>query len=425
MENVSISDIDSKLSKNFIRSPIKEITDVIGTLTKALDKALCSRNDIKSDHNLRRYNEIFEEDVDLPKETKEKWPPEACSCKDETCSNCTSYCKRICWHRNSLTHWNCDSVNDTSVTSLNVLCDGKYDCYDESDEKECFSDNVHGKFEAHKIFTELTDSLKLKAAKDYKREKNKVWTLVNTLSSLEKLSLNSNPNPTTLKEHRDKCFELIEAIYSDVIKHTSYAYEAEDVYIFLLSVNQQLGAILKRIGTGNKKIISDSCFCRKGKCAATFCTRRCQKACVIEPKLTRYLCENDNKSIDIENICDGKSDCPQQDDETRCSKDICRSHHITMLQHKVQDVGIKQKGTAMGELLTTWKTKVLATLKVAEKSGRPARRILKDLVKEMLQDLVLTYGSVEEYRRKNNNYAVQEFTDIAETIVDTLRSCDK
>ncbi|CAK1541303.1 unnamed protein product [Leptosia nina] len=271
----------------------------------------------------------------------------------------------------------------------------------------------------------MTDSLKIKANKEYKVARKTILILINALFDLQKLSLNSNPDPALLKEYRQRCFSLISRIYSQLLKHTSYPNEAEELYKFLLSINQQTGDIIKRIGTGNKKIISDECFCREDKCAASVCSRKCQKACAVKPRLTKYVCSGNNKSVDIDHICDGFNNCPMKDDEQDCRQDICRSYHLAILRLKVEKVGSKQKGTAMGEVLSTWKAKVISTLKVAERTGKPTPKIIKDIIKDILRDLVVTYGSVEEYRRKDNHYALQEFSDIAKSIQDAVRSCGR
>ncbi|CAF4906812.1 unnamed protein product [Pieris macdunnoughi] len=396
---------------------INEITDVLSTLTMALDKAFCSNK------NTRRFNKILDEEDPWP---TDKWPPTSCPCLQGPCQNCTYPCKRICWHKSSLLNWNCESVNQSSMVPLSVICDGKIDCFDESDEKGCFLATTHGKFAAHKNFIEVTDALKLKASKDYKAERNKIWVLIHAVYDLEKISLKPNPNPASLKEHRNECFNLITMVYTELLKHTSYAFEAEELYQFLLNINQQLGTIIKQIGTGNKKVISGGCFCREEKCAVSYCTRKCKKACAVELKFTKYYCLGKlNKSIDIDKICDGTPDCSLEDDERDCKKEMCRNHHLRLLQFKIEDVGVKQKGTSMGEVLSTWKEKVINTLKVAEKSGKPTPKVIKEIVKGALRDLVMTYGSVEEYRRKNNNYALDEFTLIAQNVLDTVRSCSK
>lgn len=110
---------------------------VISSLALKLDGALCSN---KLSFDTRRSNDLF--DLDLENEFKESvGSTKSCNCNEEFCDNCTYYCKLICKKKFSLTNWNCESLNGTDTVSLNLLCDGKLDCYDESDEKGCNSGN--------------------------------------------------------------------------------------------------------------------------------------------------------------------------------------------------------------------------------------------------------------------------------------------
>ncbi|VVD05695.1 unnamed protein product [Leptidea sinapis] len=102
---------------------------------------------------------------------------------------------------------------------------------------------------------------------------------------------------------------------------------------------------------------------------------------------------------------------------------VCRSHHLNLLRNKIQEVGTKQKGTAVGELLSTWKMKVIPAIKIGENEGRPTHKRIKDIVNSINNDLLATYGSVQDYRRSGSNYALSDFLSISHTIVDTIRSC--
>lgn len=110
---------------------------VISSFALMLDGALCSN---KLSFDTRRSYDLF--DLDLDNEFKESiGSTKSCNCNEELCDNCTHYCKRICKQEFSLTNWKCESLNGADTVSLNLLCDGKLDCFDESDEKGCNSGN--------------------------------------------------------------------------------------------------------------------------------------------------------------------------------------------------------------------------------------------------------------------------------------------
>ncbi|XP_050680428.1 uncharacterized protein LOC126976227 [Leptidea sinapis] len=304
------------------------------------------------------------------------------------------------------------------------LCDGVVDCPDHSDEIQCQEQDVAlSKFEAHKIFNEINKSLNLKAAKDYKMIKETIIVLLNVIENIQRLITKSNPSPEKIKRYRRQYFSSLSDMYTKLINHSSFPYESEAIYSYLITLNQQMVSVLKYTSTGNKKILSNSCFCKQGICPVPGCSAKCQKICSAQSNFTQYHCTASDKFIHIHQICDGKHDCPGKDDELNCKKDVCRSHHLNLLRNKIQEVGTKQKGTAVGELLSTWKMKVIPAIKIGENEGRPTHKRIKDIVNSINNDLLATYGSVQDYRRSGSNYALSDFLSISHTIVDTIRSC--
>jgi hypothetical protein len=71
---------------------------------------------------------------------------------------------------------------------------------------------------------------------------------------------------------------------------------------------------------------------------------------------------------------------------------------------------------------------VISTLKIAENSYRPTPTTIRDIVNDILNDLTMAYGSMEENtyaRRSNNDYILQEFSDISQIVIESLRSCGR
>lgn len=67
---------------------------------------------------------------------------------------------------------------------------------------------------------------------------------------------------------------------------------------------------------------------------------------------------------------------------------------------------------------------VISNLKVLEKYERFTPQTLKRAIEDMIRDLVVTYGSVENYRR-SNDYALPVFEMIAQLMLESIKSCRK
>ena len=64
-------------------------------------------------------------------------------------------------------------------------------------------------------------------------------------------------------------------------------------------------------------------------------------------------------------------------------------------------------------------------IKIAEKDSRPKPKIFKNIIKDILTSLVVTYGSVDYYRRNSKEYGLPEFQNIAQLLIENMKLCGK
>ncbi|KAG6444995.1 hypothetical protein O3G_MSEX003701 [Manduca sexta] len=417
----------NELNKNIIKKTVNEVALVVTSLANALDGSLCARRfgyDNIEEAALKYSGDVSADEAFDQVSGSVSGTMRSCVCNGMACANdtCIDLCEQVCWQRFSLGRWPCRSVDDSPSISLDSICDGKLDCYDETDETGC-SLGSYSKFEAGNMYNNV---LKLISAKTRIQEYHFVLPdlliLYNEVKLIQKLSVQREVEIINIKIAREKCFSTINLIYGAFLNLNDVE-KLNNGYEFLSSVSENLINAMKRSRTGNDRIISsDRCLCTGSRCAMIRCSKRCTRACSVEPQLTRYHCGNSklNEIVPINAVCNGKSNCPNEVDEENCSKEVCRTHHLVLLRHKLKDIGMQQKGTALGEILTAWKTKVTSTIQIAEKESRPTPTILKDIISNILRDLVMSYAS-QEYTRRNNT--VKEFVKISQLVIESVKSC--
>lgn len=156
--------------------------------------------------------------------------------------------------------------------------------------------------------------------------RSSLLNLHKSIKGLQSATSKRDINRLEVKTLRDLCFSEILRIYDLTKSYARSIVEIIDIYIFLLSVNEKLVVAMKLSNTGNARTTNPGeCMCINNKCLYLTCSEACMRTCYAETKLKRYHCGESlysNKTISIEAICDGKFDCPDQDDERGCSKGI-------------------------------------------------------------------------------------------------------
>ncbi|CAB3222310.1 unnamed protein product [Arctia plantaginis] len=413
--------------KFFMKKTIGDVTSIVSSLSSALEINLCLPSDVKAKENVLLTRRDMDSEIPNSKDEKTStWSPKSCSCKREVCEldNCDARCKRICWQKFRLNRWKCQSVSGDASIPLGLICDGKLDCFDESDETLCAMGSNVNKFKANTLFNELIDLLSLKSISgEFEYSRNKMAALTGLARQLQKLATSSDIDLHAIKMTRDEYFKMLVHIYSDAMRHSNLQ-ELDQTHDFLILLNEKMIGALKRSHTGNENVVpSAGCYCRNGTCVQVRCPPKCHATCQAEPFLTRYSCNTNNLTVPVKSICNGKKDCPNEEDEKNCLKDVCRSYHLILLRRNLKKAVLSLHGTAAREAINSWKSKVMITLQVVETRERPNHMLLEDTVINILHDLVSTYASMDANIKNSAERIFKEFVNVSNVVKETLKSC--
>lgn len=327
IEEESQENVDQNTDRIYLKKSITYVVTSMTSLSNALKDNLCLSEESMPKINKFNTRKSFSNDTDDFKDynnvkSKPTWSPKSCSCRQQFCTadDCDSRCKHVCWQKYILNRWACQSIDGDQSIPLNSICDGKLDCFDESDETACSIDTSHSKYEANKLYNDLIEILSLKSlSMEYEHRRNKILALIELVRQLQTLTTKHHVDMNAIRNIRTEYFNSLINIYDDML--TSNLNELNRNHKFLLVLNQKMVYAMKRSHIGNENVVAPTgCYCINGKCALLRCPPKCIATCKVEPILTTYSCNANNASVYLKDICNGKIDCPNEHDEKFCIK---------------------------------------------------------------------------------------------------------
>ncbi|XP_063371306.1 uncharacterized protein LOC134659566 [Cydia amplana] len=416
---INVAPIKGKLSKK-----VKEIAQIVSSVGAALEGGLCIREKYKEEIS-RRNGLSLDDNVEVVQNNKKTWAPPVCTCTGPFCllNNCTSACNNTCWQRFSLRQLGCESVVGARSVPIDLVCDGKVDCFDESDEKQCTAGAGADKFKATQIYNSIIELLSTKMASS--PQVNKIINLQEVVKNLQAQSMKEKTDAAALKHWRDEAFSGLSSIYDGVLNMADNILEVNAGYESLMAVSRKLVEAMKYSKTGNERVApTNECLCMADKCLLADCSLACVRFCAVKAIITEYSCKgNSTTRVPVQNMCNRKRDCPEGDDEQECQIDICRNHNLLVLRNKIQNYRHDHWGHALAEILVSWKTKTISSIRVIERMDRLSRHGLEKLVAETLHDLAQVYATLPKLTRRSTDGTMPAFLVLSRLIRDTLRDC--